>query len=128
MLLWPMDLKTIQLVFHIFFWQLTITPWKILGLVICGFRIFFGCEWCICVFQNDNRCTIMATLETTDYCRQKKFDPEDPRCARVMLSGKVVPVYFSNIRNFGIEFFSIDRVLLMDNFFKGKWYGRIYTR
>lgn len=62
----------------------------------------------------------MATLETTDYCRQKKFDPEDPRCARVMLSGKVVPVYFSNIRNFGIEFFSIDRVLLMDNFFKGK--------
>lgn len=26
----------------------------------------------------------------TDYCKDSSFDPEDPRCARLTLSGKMV--------------------------------------
>ncbi|XP_077288483.1 cellular Repressor of E1A-stimulated Genes [Arctopsyche grandis] len=38
----------------------------------------------------DSRCTISVTLEETSYCRQQNYDPDDPRCARVMLSGRMV--------------------------------------
>lgn len=39
--------------------------------------------------NKDNRCTVTVTLAETSYCRSKNFDPEDPRCARLILSGKI---------------------------------------
>lgn len=32
------------------------------------------------------------SLVQTNYCKQQKYDPEDPRCAKVILSGNVVKV------------------------------------
>nr|XP_023016024.1 protein CREG1-like [Leptinotarsa decemlineata] len=29
----------------------------------------------------------MASLAQSDYCKKENLDPEDPRCARVMISG-----------------------------------------
>lgn len=37
----------------------------------------------------ENKASITVTLAQTTYCRQLSLDPEDPRCARVTLSGKV---------------------------------------
>ncbi|KAF2899695.1 hypothetical protein ILUMI_06480 [Ignelater luminosus] len=35
----------------------------------------------------DNRVTIMATLAESSYCSQNNLDPQDPRCAKVIISG-----------------------------------------
>ncbi|KAK4881364.1 hypothetical protein RN001_004683 [Aquatica leii] len=40
----------------------------------------------------DNRCTVCASLAESDYCRKEDIDPQDPRCARVFLSGRFVKV------------------------------------
>jgi len=40
----------------------------------------------------NNNCTIMATLAETDYCNQEDFDPQDPRCAKLIISGKLIQV------------------------------------
>ncbi|XP_074038139.1 cellular Repressor of E1A-stimulated Genes [Leptinotarsa decemlineata] len=37
--------------------------------------------------MNDDRVSIMASLAQSDYCKKENLDPEDPRCARVMISG-----------------------------------------
>ncbi|CAG9838679.1 unnamed protein product [Diabrotica balteata] len=37
--------------------------------------------------ESDNRVTIMATLAETNYCETDHFDPQDPRCAKVLISG-----------------------------------------
>ncbi|KZC05320.1 PREDICTED: protein CREG1 [Dufourea novaeangliae] len=37
----------------------------------------------------DNRASMMMTLAQGDYCKSKQWDPMDPRCARVLLSGRV---------------------------------------
>ncbi|GLH07221.1 Uncharacterized protein GBIM_12737 [Gryllus bimaculatus] len=37
----------------------------------------------------DSRCSLALSLAETDYCKQQNIDPEDPRCARVILTGKV---------------------------------------
>lgn len=34
----------------------------------------------------------MMSLAETDYCKNENLDPMDPRCARVMLTGKRVKV------------------------------------
>nr|AEE61770.1 unknown [Dendroctonus ponderosae] len=40
------------------------------------------------VLEND-KVTIMASLAQSDYCTTKGYDPQDPRCAKVMISGTV---------------------------------------
>lgn len=40
----------------------------------------------------DPKCSIMATLAQSDYCRTENFDPQDPRCARLILTGRLVKV------------------------------------
>lgn len=42
------------------------------------------------------------TLAQTDYCLNNKLDPEDPRCAHVILTGKFVKV--SGCSRFSIYF------------------------
>ncbi|VEN48309.1 unnamed protein product [Callosobruchus maculatus] len=42
--------------------------------------------------EADNRVTIMATLAETSYCESKSFDPQDPRCAKVISTGRLVTV------------------------------------
>lgn len=37
----------------------------------------------------NNRATVLVSLEETRYCENQKMDPEDPRCTRLMLSGKM---------------------------------------
>ncbi|KAG6453362.1 hypothetical protein O3G_MSEX008100 [Manduca sexta] len=39
--------------------------------------------------SKNNRATVLVSLEETRYCEQQKYDPEDPRCTRLMLSGKM---------------------------------------
>lgn len=34
----------------------------------------------------------MASLAQSDYCAQNEFDPQDPRCAKLIISGKLVKV------------------------------------
>ncbi|XP_054001355.1 protein CREG1 [Hylaeus anthracinus] len=40
----------------------------------------------------DNRVTLLMTLAQGEYCKSKQWDPMDPRCARVLLSGKMKPL------------------------------------
>ncbi|KAG5877435.1 hypothetical protein JTB14_016893 [Gonioctena quinquepunctata] len=42
--------------------------------------------------QSDNRVTIMATLAQSDYCETENFDPQDPRCAKVLITGRLKKV------------------------------------
>ncbi|XP_066583031.1 protein CREG1 [Prorops nasuta] len=42
--------------------------------------------------SKDNRATLLMSLAEGDYCKQKDWDPMDPRCARVIMTGKIVPV------------------------------------
>lgn len=44
----------------------------------------------------DNRATIMVTLAEGRWCEQKNYDPMDPRCARVVFSGKIKAVNEDN--------------------------------
>ncbi len=40
--------------------------------------------------KKDNRASLTMTLAQNEYCRQKALDPEDPRCAHVILTGRIV--------------------------------------
>lgn len=40
----------------------------------------------------DNRATVFATLASTNYCKDNEFDPQDPRCPRLFMTGKYVRV------------------------------------
>ncbi|XP_015589929.1 protein CREG1 [Cephus cinctus] len=42
--------------------------------------------------SKDHRSTLMMTLAQGDYCKQKVWDPMDPRCARIVLTGKIKPI------------------------------------
>ncbi|KAF5299198.1 hypothetical protein FQA39_LY02371 [Lamprigera yunnana] len=42
--------------------------------------------------ENDNRCSILASLAETNYCKQEDLDPQDPRCSRVILTGHFLKV------------------------------------
>lgn len=77
--------------------------------------IFFACKWWNCIFQKDNRCTVSVTLEETDFCRKQNYDPEDPRCARVMLSGRMVRV--NVFTNFSYWIFKDKSFFLLINIF-----------
>ncbi|XP_063226656.1 protein CREG1-like [Bacillus rossius redtenbacheri] len=39
--------------------------------------------------EKDARSSLAMTLAETSYCENNAFDPEDPRCAKVVLTGKV---------------------------------------
>lgn len=34
----------------------------------------------------------MTTLAQSEYCKSENLDPQDPRCARVLMSGKIEKV------------------------------------
>ncbi|KAL1505872.1 hypothetical protein ABEB36_005329 [Hypothenemus hampei] len=36
----------------------------------------------------NNHVTVMATLAQSGYCKDKNYDPQDPRCPKVMLTGQ----------------------------------------
>lgn len=40
--------------------------------------------------QKDNRCSVTMSLAEGGYCRKQSLDPEDPRCAQVILTGNFV--------------------------------------
>jgi len=42
--------------------------------------------------EQDSRCTVLASLAQSEYCKSEKFDPQDPRCARVILTGHILKV------------------------------------
>lgn len=44
------------------------------------------------LLQKDHRATLLMSLAQGSYCKSKDMDPMDPRCARIMLTGKVIPV------------------------------------
>lgn len=39
------------------------------------------------LFQKDNRCTLMMSLAETSICKDNDWDPEDPRCAHIVMTG-----------------------------------------
>jgi len=44
----------------------------------------------------DSRASLTMSLAQGAYCDSKKLDPEDPRCAHIILTGKIVPVGSTN--------------------------------
>ncbi|XP_059053480.1 protein CREG1 [Achroia grisella] len=42
--------------------------------------------------SRNNRASVLVSLEQTDYCIKEKIDAEDPRCTRLMLTGKMKKV------------------------------------
>ncbi|KAM0730115.1 Protein CREG1 [Formica fusca] len=40
----------------------------------------------------DHRTTILVSLAQGNYCKDRQWDPMDPRCARVLLSGKIIAI------------------------------------
>ena len=42
--------------------------------------------------QQDDRASLTMSLAQGAYCDRKNLDPEDPRCAHVILTGTVVKV------------------------------------
>lgn len=42
--------------------------------------------------SKDHRATLLMTLSQGDYCKNQDWDPMDPRCARILLSGKIKPL------------------------------------
>ncbi|KAJ8933740.1 hypothetical protein NQ314_013833 [Rhamnusium bicolor] len=42
--------------------------------------------------ESDKRVTIMATLAQSDYCRTQNLDPQDPRCAKLIISGTYIKI------------------------------------
>ncbi|XP_031843492.1 cellular Repressor of E1A-stimulated Genes [Nomia melanderi] len=53
----------------------------------------------------DNRASMMMTLAQGSYCKSKQWDPMDPRCARILLSGKI-----KTLRNDSMELDTAKRV------------------
>jgi hypothetical protein len=48
----------------------------------------------ICIIEKvDSRASLTMSLAQGNYCRAKSYDPEDPRCAHVILTGSIVEVY-----------------------------------
>lgn len=42
--------------------------------------------------QKDNRASLTMSEAQSDYCHKKDFDPEDPRCARILITGEIMKV------------------------------------
>lgn len=47
----------------------------------------------------DNRASLLMTLAQGEYCKNKQWDPMDPRCARILLSGKIKPLKNESAEN-----------------------------
>lgn len=45
--------------------------------------------------QKDNRCSMTMSLAEGNYCASKHYDPEDPRCAQVILTGNYIFVSYN---------------------------------
>lgn len=43
-------------------------------------------------FQVNDKVSLSATLEQTGYCKKMKYIADDPRCARVMITGNMLKV------------------------------------
>ena len=57
-----------------------------------GIPYFYMSEMEISVhdLNADNKASITMSLAQGDYCKKKNLDPEDPRCAHVILTGDFV--------------------------------------
>ncbi|KAL0271100.1 UNVERIFIED_CONTAM: hypothetical protein PYX00_008306 [Menopon gallinae] len=86
----------------------------------------------------NNNCSILMSLAQTSICKKKNWDPEDPRCAHVILTGLFEPVNensteypvatqalfsrhpsFSHLpanHNFFVAKLNIERILVQDMF------------
>ncbi|KAF5299197.1 hypothetical protein FQA39_LY02370 [Lamprigera yunnana] len=42
--------------------------------------------------MKDSRFSLVASLASTDWCKEQQYEAEDPRCARVMMSGRYIKV------------------------------------
>ncbi|XP_054287156.1 protein CREG1-like [Macrosteles quadrilineatus] len=40
--------------------------------------------------DTDSKCSVTMSLAEGNYCRKESLDPEDPRCAQVILTGKFI--------------------------------------
>ncbi|XP_065156336.1 protein CREG1-like [Atheta coriaria] len=40
----------------------------------------------------DNRVTVLASLAEVAYCSKKEYDPQDPRCGRLIITGKLLQI------------------------------------
>ena len=45
--------------------------------------------------DTDERCSLIVSLSQTSYCDSQQWDPEDPRCVQVILTGRFVKVCFA---------------------------------
>ncbi|XP_036145768.1 protein CREG1 [Monomorium pharaonis] len=59
--------------------------------------------------QKDHRATLLMTLAQGDYCKNKGYDPLDPRCVRVMLTGKIVALKNGTKEHDAVEQFFFSR-------------------
>lgn len=55
--------------------------------------------WMRISFQNNANCSLLMSLAQTSICKENNWDPEDPRCAQVILSGT-----FQKIQNTSEEY------------------------
>ena len=49
--------------------------------------------------QSDARTTITMSLAQTSFCKKHQYDPEDPLCAHVILTGTLVRVLINAKNN-----------------------------
>jgi len=49
-------------------------------------------EMSVIDLEQNPEASIMMSLAQSDYCSENQYDPEDPRCARLILNGRVVKV------------------------------------
>jgi len=42
--------------------------------------------------NKNNRASLSMSLAQGDYCKNKGYDPEDPRCAHIIMTGRIVKV------------------------------------
>jgi len=40
----------------------------------------------------NNKASLSMTLAQGDYCKKKGYDPEDPRCAHIIMTGKIIKI------------------------------------
>ncbi|XP_017772578.1 PREDICTED: protein CREG1-like [Nicrophorus vespilloides] len=86
----------------------------------------------------DNRTTIMASLAEISYCNSVNYDPQDPRCGRLIISGELskldettdeykmakndlfirhpIMEEWMKVHNFYIAKINIKNILILDNF------------
>lgn len=58
------------------------------------FLIPFSRLDCLVCFQVKNNCSLITSLAESNYCSTQQWDPQDPRCAQIILYGNIVTVKY----------------------------------